>query len=48
MITECLPLYNDHWSTFSNEAKEKLSEMSLFFGGLHLLTSMADTIAVSF
>ncbi len=45
---ECLPLYNEHWGSFSDAAKEKLSQMYNFFCGLHLLTSMADAIAVSF
>ena len=45
---ECLPLYMDNWDNFSSPAREKLSEMYNFFCGLHLLTSMADSVAASF
>ena len=46
--TECLPLCQEGWDDFTQEAGDKLCEMNNFFCELHLLTSMAETVADSF
>ena len=45
---ECLSLHKENWNNFSEEAKNKLTEMYNFFCGLHLLTSMADAVSAAF
>jgi hypothetical protein len=46
--SECLPLMTEGWDHFTKEAKGKMNEMNNFFCGLHLLTSIAESVAVSF
>ena len=45
---KCLPMFKEGWEHFTPAAKAKLTEMNNFFCGLHLLVSMAETIATSF
>ena len=46
--SECLDKCIEGWDSFSVDAQEALKKMNNFFCGLHMLVSMAETIAESF